>query len=97
MGKLLGRLPVEGAQVNRSREALEKLFNRSREGTQRVKQIVADLIEGPTNEAILIAKARSDARPIDASKLRQSLPSACNAVRMRTTRRGRSSTPCGGR
>ncbi len=43
VGKLVGRLPVDDAQVSRSREALEKLFNRSREGTQRVKQIVADL------------------------------------------------------
>ena len=43
VSKLVGRLPVDDTQVTRSREALEKLFKRSREGTQRVKQIVADL------------------------------------------------------
>jgi two-component system NtrC family sensor kinase len=41
--KLLELAPTGDAQVERMREALEKLFTRSREGTQRVKQIVADL------------------------------------------------------
>ncbi len=43
VGKLLDKVPSEDAQVARAREALTKLFGRSREGTQRVKQIVADL------------------------------------------------------
>ena len=41
--KLLALTPRADPQVERMREALEKLFARSREGTQRVKQIVADL------------------------------------------------------
>ncbi len=41
--KLLAKVPADDPQVARAQEALHKLFNRSREGTQRVKQIVADL------------------------------------------------------
>jgi signal transduction histidine kinase len=41
--KLLELAPGGDPQLGRMREALEKLFARSREGTQRVKQIVADL------------------------------------------------------
>jgi signal transduction histidine kinase len=43
VGKLLDKVPGEDSQVARARDALTKLFRRSREGTQRVKQIVADL------------------------------------------------------
>jgi signal transduction histidine kinase len=41
--KLLDLAPGGDGQVDRMRDTLEKLFTRSREGTQRVKQIVADL------------------------------------------------------
>jgi signal transduction histidine kinase len=41
--KLLEVAPGGETTAERTREALEKLFVRSREGTQRVKQIVADL------------------------------------------------------
>jgi signal transduction histidine kinase len=41
--KLIDKAPDDDEQVGRARDALTKLFTRSREGTQRVKQIVADL------------------------------------------------------
>jgi signal transduction histidine kinase len=41
--KLLALASDRDTEVDRMRESLEKLFSRSREGTQRVKQIVADL------------------------------------------------------
>jgi signal transduction histidine kinase len=41
--KLIKLAPVDDPKLARMREALEKLFSRSREGTDRVKQIVADL------------------------------------------------------
>jgi signal transduction histidine kinase len=41
--RLLELAPDGEEKVERMREALDKLFTRSREGTQRVKQIVADL------------------------------------------------------